>query len=81
MAKEKPFNWAEYVRNARTTIPHNLGYTDERWTQVAFAAMLGVTSNYIAMVERDEKEPSDLFKRALNFALQMSANGLDPRAL
>ena len=80
MPKQKPFNWSEHVRNARTQIPENLGH-DEKWTQVALAEILGVSSNYIAMVERGEKEPSDLFKRALNFALQMSAHNLDPRAL
>jgi transcriptional regulator with XRE-family HTH domain len=70
----------EMVRQSRTEIPRLLGY-DERWTQVKLAIVLGVESNYIAMVERNERQPSELFKRALKFVLQLAQHGIDPSTL
>ncbi len=72
--------YGEMVRRARELMPERLGYSDERWTQSALADILGVDSNYVAMVERGEREPSKLFQRCLDYAMQLAMAGLDPRA-
>jgi len=84
MAKTPPdfTNWAEYVRSARDYIPQALDYDDEApWSQEAFGSMLGVSGNYVAIIERGEKEPGLPFRKHLQHLLIMARNGLDPRAL
>lgn len=73
--------YAEMVRRARDEMPRRLDYDDEApWTQSAMAALVGVEPNYWAMVERGEREPSRMFQRCLDYAMQMASAGLDPRA-
>lgn len=76
---KQPKNYGDMVRRARDLMPERLGY-DERWTQAALANVLGVEPNYVAMIERGEREPSNLFQHCLDFAMQMAQAGLDPRA-
>lgn len=74
-------NWAQYTKDARTFIPTALDYADEApWSQEALGSMLGVSGNYIAIIERGEKEPGLPFRKCLQHVLTMARNGLDPRA-
>lgn len=73
-------NWAQYTRDARTFIPTALDYTDEApWSQETLGSMLGVTGNYVAIIERGEKEPGLPFKMHLRHLLIMAQHGIDPR--
>ncbi len=73
-------NWAQYTLDARRFIPTVLNYEDEApWSQETLGSMLGVSSNYISIVERGEKEPGQPFKKHLRHLLIMAQHGLDPR--
>lgn len=80
MSSELKFsNWAQYTKDARTFIPTALDYADEApWSQEALGSMLGVSSNYISMVERGT-EPGLPFKKHLRHLLIMAEHGIDPR--
>lgn len=71
-------SWADLVKRARTEMPRRLGL-NKPWRQEDLAAVLGVSTNYVAMVERGEREPSALFIRALDFAMQLAGERRDPR--
>lgn len=71
--------WAEMLKRARTELPKRLGY-DEIWSQSQMAAILGVTPNHLAKLERAETEPSATIQFALDYAMQMASHGLDARA-
>ena len=71
-------SWAQYTSAARSFIPAALGY-DEIWTQGALAAMLGVDSNYISMVERGSRKPGKQFQLTLGYLIIMARNRIDPR--
>ncbi len=72
-------SWAQYTRAAREFIPAALGYADESpWSQESLGSMLGVSGNYISMVERGT-EPGMPYKKHLRRLLLMAQHGLDPR--
>lgn len=83
MAKQQPEinfqSWAQYTLAARSFIPAALGY-DETWTQSALAGLLGVDPNYVAIIERGEKEPGKQYQLTLGYLIQMARNGIDPRS-
>lgn len=73
-------NWAQYTRAAREFIPCALDVADESpWSQESLGSMLGVSGNYVAIVERGEREPGLPYKRHLQHLLMMAQHGLDPR--
>lgn len=80
MPKNENTAQVEMIARARTEMPNRLDYTDEVWTQAQMAGILGVTENYYARVERGDETPSSLFLFALDFAMQLAQNGLDPRS-
>ncbi len=72
--------WAQYTRAAREFIPTALDYADESpWSQETLGSMLGVSGNYVAIIERGEKEPGMPYRRHLRHLLIMAQHGLDPR--
>lgn len=74
-------NWSQYTRAAREFIPCALDYADEApWSQETLGSILGVSGNYVAIIERGEKEPGMPFRKCLQHVLTMARNGLDPRA-
>ena len=81
MSSELKFsNWAQYTKDARTFIPTALDYADEApWSQKTLGSMLGVSGNYVAIIERGEKEPGLPFKKHLRHLLIMAQHGIDPR--
>ncbi len=72
-------NYADMVRRARDEMPRRLGY-DETWTQSDMAIIVGCTANHWAMIERSETDAGTTFQRCLDYAMQMAAHNLDPRA-
>ena len=73
-------NWAQYTKDARTFIPTALDYAGEApWSQEALGSMLGVSGNYVAIIERGEKEPGLPFQKHLRHLVIMSQHGIDPR--
>ena len=78
--KPKFDNCAQYVRDARDYIPRVLGLTDEApWTQAKLADLIGVDPNYIGIIERGEKEPSQHFRNTLVYIFALAENKIDPR--
>lgn len=79
-SKLKFSNWAQYTKDARTLIPTALDYADEApWSQEALGSMLGVSGNYVAIIERGEKEPGLPFQTHLRHLVIMAQHGIDPR--
>lgn len=73
-------SWAQITREARDVLPRLLHY-DEVWTQAALGALLGVSGNYVALVERGEKQPGMQYRLTLTYLLKLAEAGIDPRNL